>query len=312
MLKASGVVKRYRVDKSRYLTALDGVDMVVEKGLTAALVGESGCGKSTLARLLLRLEKPDEGQLAFDGADLWQMTAGEVTAFRRQVQMIFQDPFGSLNPRMKVSELVGEGLVVHKIASGKVARARVEELLALVGLPRDSGDKYPHQFSGGQRQRICIARALAVEPSLLIADEPISALDVSIQAQILKLLDDIRQRMGVGVLLISHDLRVVRAVAKRVSVMYLGTVVESGPTDSVFSDPKHPYTVMLLEAVPSTDPAESRVAQAVSGDPPSPVDKPEGCPFHPRCTKAFEPCYHVIPEQVELGGGACVRCHLYR
>jgi oligopeptide/dipeptide ABC transporter ATP-binding protein len=311
-----GLAKHYPVKEGLFaarqrLRAVDGVDLGVESGQTLALVGESGCGKSTLARLLLRLERPTRGSIRYRSKDLWAMQRGEVRRFRREVQMVFQDPYASLNPRMRVEEIVGEGLAIHKLARGEDRSERVQELLQLVGLPSETAGNYPHEFSGGQRQRIGIARALAVEPSVVVADEPLSALDVSVQAQILNLLDDLKRARGLTYVFISHDLRVVEHVSNRVAVMYLGRVVEFAPTEELFERPLHPYTRALLRAVPVPDPGHESEPIVLGGDVPSPIDPPSGCPFHPRCPEAFEPCPVVFPHSFYPSEGTEVACHLY-
>jgi oligopeptide/dipeptide ABC transporter ATP-binding protein len=311
-----GLAKHYPVKEGlfaarRRLRAVDGVDLGVESGQTLALVGESGCGKSTLARLLLRLERPTRGSIRYRSHDLWAMERGEVRRFRREVQMVFQDPYASLNPRMRVEEIVGEGLAIHKLARGEDRSERVQELLELVGLPPEAAGSYPHEFSGGQRQRIGIARALAVEPSVVVADEPLSALDVSVQAQILNLLDDLKRARCLTYVFISHDLRVVEHVSDRVAVMYLGRLVELAPTEELFERPRHPYTRALLRAVPVPDPEQKSEPIVLGGDVPSPIDPPGGCPFHPRCPEAFAPCPVVFPHPCCPSEGTEVACHLY-
>lgn len=317
MFELKHLSRHYAVKESvfgprRWLRAVDGVDLTVIPGETLALVGESGCGKSTLARLLLRLERPTSGTLFYDGTDVWSMGREEVRRFRREVQMVFQDPYASLNPRMRVNEIVGEGLVIHKMAKGAERRERVQELLRQVGLPPESAGNYPHEFSGGQRQRIGIARVLAVKPRVVVADEPLSALDVSVQAQILNLLQDLREAGQLTYLFISHDLRVVEHVSDRVAVMYLGKVVELAPSEDLFSHPLHPYTRALLEAVPVPNPEHATTAPVLGGDVPSPIDPPSGCPFHPRCRQAFEPCAVEYPYPCCPSGSRAVACHLYR
>jgi oligopeptide/dipeptide ABC transporter ATP-binding protein len=311
MLETTDLRKSYPLAGGRELVALDGVSVKVEPGTSTALVGESGCGKSTLARLLLRLERPDSGSVFFEGKDLWGIDSGEVARYRRSVQMIFQDPYASLNPRMKVGEIVGEPFDIHGTAKGSDKQRKVLELLKRVGLDEEAVGRYPRQFSGGQRQRIGIARALAVEPQLLVADEPVSALDVSVQAQVLELISELRRERGLGLLFISHDLRVVRVVSEYALVMYLGKIVEAAPTEALFKDPLHPYTEMLLAAAPVADPHRKKQVANVAGDPPSPIDRPQGCPFHTRCNKAFDPCYHMMPRDTVLDDGRTVRCFKY-
>jgi oligopeptide/dipeptide ABC transporter ATP-binding protein len=291
---------------------VDGVDLSLRPGETLALVGESGCGKSTLARLLLRLERPTAGAIRFRGRDLWALTRAEVRDFRRQVQLVFQDPYASLNSRMRVEDIVGEALDVHRLAAGAARRRRVLGLLEQVGLAPEVLGGYPHQFSGGQRQRIGIARALAAEPALVVADEPVSALDVSVQAQILNLLQGLKATRGLAYLFISHDLRVVAHVADRVAVMYLGRIVESAPVEDLYREPLHPYTRALLDAVPTPDPDRPRTSRPLSGDVPSPLSPPPGCPFHPRCPEAFGPCSREVPAMAPRGAEHGAACHLWR
>ncbi|MFU8855833.1 MAG: ABC transporter ATP-binding protein [Deferrisomatales bacterium] len=316
MFEIRGVSRHYPVGggllgRKRWLRAVEGLDLEVEQGETLALVGESGCGKSTLARLLLRLEEPTRGTIRYREQDLWGLDAAGVRRFRREVQMVFQDPYASLNPRMKVRDIVGEGLAIHRIGTRAQRRGRVEDLLAQVGLPQEAALAYPHEFSGGQRQRIGIARALAVEPRLLVADEPVSALDVSIQAQILNLLQDLKRLRGLTYLFISHDLRVVEHVADRVAVMYLGRIVELASTEGLFAAPLHPYTQALLAAVPPTGAETGRELRVLEGDVPSPLDPPPGCSFHPRCPRAWALCSEEVPPPMSPGAGRSVSCHLY-
>ena len=316
MFELSALARHYPVregflGRRRWLRAVDGVDLDLRPGETLALVGESGCGKSTLARLLLRLEEPTRGAVRFGGTDLWQMDAARVRSFRREVQLVFQDPYASLNPRMRVGSIVGEGLEIHRIGTRAERRRRVRELLEQVGLSPEAASGYPHEFSGGQRQRIGIARALAVGPRVVVADEPVSALDVSVQAQILNLLQELKESQGLTYLLISHDLRVVRHVADRVAVMYLGRIVELAEAEELFVRPLHPYTQCLLAAVPVPDPARARAPVPVEGDMPSPVDPPSGCPFHPRCPEAFARCTAEVPVPSNPEGARRVACHLY-
>ncbi len=311
MLETRDAQKSYKLGGGAELVALDGVSVQLAPDTATALVGESGCGKSTLAKILLRLEKPTGGKIVFEGRELWGMGSAEVAAYRRQVQMIFQDPYASLNPRMKVADIVGEAFEIHKIASGEDKRRRVLELLERVGLDEGAATRYPRQFSGGQRQRIGLARALAVEPRYLIAGEPVSALDVSVQAQVLELIAQIRREKKLALLFISHDLRVVRVISDVTLVMYLGKIVEEAPTEALFGEPLHPYTRMLLAAAPIADPRRRKKVELLTGDPPSPIERPDGCPFHTRCNIVFEPCYHRVPCETILGDGRKVRCHKY-
>jgi oligopeptide/dipeptide ABC transporter ATP-binding protein len=315
LLEIRGARKYFPVGGSlfgghRYVRAVDGVDLDVAEGETVALVGESGCGKSTLGRLLLRLIEPDDGRIQFAGHDVRAASRSELRALRRQMQIIFQDPYASLNPRMTVGEAIAEGLVIHRLVSKPEQEKRVAELLEVVGLHPDHARRYPHEFSGGQRQRSGIARALALEPKLIVADEPVSSLDVSIQAQILNLMLELQERYGIAYLFISHDLRVVRHLADRVYVMYLGRIVESGPAEQIYSAPQHPYTRALLSAVPFPDPSRHRERIVLEGDVPSPIAPPPGCAFHPRCPNVVEVCRSERPELREVASRHASACHL--
>jgi len=296
----------------KVLRAVDGVSIRVRRGETVGLVGESGCGKSTLGRLMLRLVEPTFGRIVYDGRDIVPLSASEMRPLRRKMQIIFQDPYSSLNPRMTVREIVGEAIQIHKLAKSKSDEEEmVASLLQKVGLRSDVMGRYPHEFSGGQRQRIGIARALAVQPEFIVCDEPISALDVSIQAQIVNLLMDLQDELGVAFLFISHDLRVVRHISQRVAVMYLGRLVEQGTTAQVYEAPMHPYTRALLGAVPTPDPEKKRLRIVVEGDAPSAIDPPPGCPFHPRCPRVVKgTCDKELPPFAEqtIGSGHKVAC----
>lgn len=304
-------VKKGFFGTSKQLRAVDGVSFDIHKGETFSLVGESGCGKSTTGRLVTRLLTPQAGTILFNGQDISRFTDNQMRPLRKDMQMVFQDPYASLNPRMKVKELVAEPLLIHTKLSAKERDRLAFELLETVGLNHNHAERFAHEFSGGQRQRICIARALSVRPSLIVADEPVSALDVSIQSQVLNLLQDLQEEYGLTYLFISHDLSVVEHISDRIGVMYLGAIVETADKDDLYDRPLHPYTQALLSSVPIPDPKQKKERIILSGDLPSPVDPPSGCRFHTRCPSCMEVCREKAPFFREVEPGHQVACHLY-
>jgi len=297
--------------QSAVVRAVDGVDLRVLKGETLSLVGESGCGKTTLGRCILRLTESTSGRIFFDSQDISRLPKGKMRMLRRNMQIIFQDPFSSLDPRMKVGDIVGQPLVAFRMHHRKDRRQRISDMLLAVGLEPDIVSRFPHEFSGGQRQRIAIARALIVSPVFIVADEPVSALDVSIRAQILNLMKDLKRRFQLTYLYISHDLSTVKFISDRVAVMYLGKIVESGPVRTIFEKPLHPYTRELIEAVPIPDPSLRKDRKRMKGEPPSPISPPSGCRFHPRCPKVLPICHEKEPDPSMARSDHHVSCHLY-
>ncbi len=315
LLELDNLRKYYPIKKSAFsrdvlqLKAVDGVTIDVTQGECLGLVGESGCGKSTLGRLILRLEKPTDGRIRFDGVDVQRLTGKDVKAFRRRVQIIFQDPYSSLNPRKSVGNTIEEPLVIHNQGTKAERRAKVLEIMGEVGLRPDHFQRYPHEFSGGQRQRIGIARALALNPDLIVADEPVSALDVSIQAQVINLLKELQAKFNLTYIFIAHDLSLVRHVSNRLAVMYLGRLVEIVPRDGFGQAHHHPYTLALLASIPTPKPGVRKQAPPLSGDVPSPVNPPPGCPFHPRCPEKIDICAKDTPPLRRLSSGHYAACH---
>lgn len=307
----SGITDRVTGRSQDKLYALDNINLDIYRGEILGLVGESGSGKTTLGRCLLRLVEPTKGEVLYRGQDVVKMSASQMQQMRRKMQMVFQDPYSSLNPRMTIHDTLAEVLTVHHIVPTKEVDARVRELLRMVGLPQDAGSRYPRNFSGGQRQRIGIARAIAMGPEFLVADEPVSAVDVSIQAQVLALLLDLKARLGLTILFISHDLSVVQYLSNRVAVLYLGKLVEVAPSKAIYAKPLHPYTLGLLLSAPQPDPKKRTHNVAVEGDPPSPLKPPPGCRFHTRCFLATELCKKQEPAFQDVGGGHYVACHYY-
>ncbi|MDZ7794504.1 MAG: dipeptide ABC transporter ATP-binding protein [Spirochaetia bacterium] len=317
LLKVEDLYKHYPIRRQNTLTkydqvkAVDGISFSVDEGETLGLVGESGCGKSTTRKLVLNLEPATRGNVFFRGDDIFSMKKKELVQFRKQAQVIYQDPYSSLNPTWKVGSIIAEAYNVHHIGTAKERREKVVALMDRVGLRKEYYDRYPHEFSGGQRQRIGIARSLALNPGFVVADEPVSALDVSIQAQVLNLLKELQEEFGLTYLFISHDLSVVKHLCDRIAVMYLGKIVEIAPTDQLFARTSHPYTQMLLKAIPFPDPDRRLELSALEGEVPSPINPPSGCRFHTRCPHVMEKCKQDIPQMVKIESGHEVACYLY-
>ena len=312
IIEVKNLKKYFTVSGGRQLKAIDDVSFSIKKGETFGLVGESGCGKATTGRVLVRLYEPTGGQVLVDGKDAFKLSGAESKAYTRRVQMIFQDPYASLNPRRTVQDSIAEGMDIHGLHQGEERLPRIYELLELVGLSKEHAGRFPHEFSGGQRQRIGIARALACEPDIIVCDEPISALDVSIQAQIVNLLMNLQKELGLTLLFIAHDLSMVKYISDRVGVMYLGSLAEIANSNVLYDEPLHPYTISLLSAIPIPDPdvERSRKRIVLKGEVPSPINSPSGCKFFPRCPKAVEKCRNERPQLLEVKPGHFCACHL--
>lgn len=294
-----------------YLKAVDGVSFNVEKGKTLGIIGESGCGKSTVAKLLMNLERPTQGSIKFKGRDTANFNESEMKKLRKNMQMVFQDPYSSLDPKKTAGYIIQEPLIIHNVGTRAEQEQRVKELLKMVGLDYYHANRYPHEFSGGQRQRINIARAIALNPEIVICDEPVSALDVSIQAQVINLLKRLQEEMGLAYIFISHDLSVVKYLSDKLAIMYLGKIVETGKSDDIYKNPMHPYTKALFSAIPPESPLEEKEKMILEGDVPSPLKPPSGCKFHTRCPYAMEKCSKEEPSLKQIGDGQQVSCHLY-
>lgn len=314
ILEIKNLKKYFNVGKNALLKAVDNVSFKIEKGETFGLVGESGCGKSTTGRTIIKLYDKTDGEILFDGKDVSKFNKVENKEYTKNIQMIYQDPFASLNPRMTVGDIIGEGIDIHNLYKGKERMERIYSLLEMVGLNREHASRFPHEFSGGQRQRVGIARALAIEPKFIICDEPISALDVSIQAQVVNLLEELQDRMGLTYLFIAHDLSMVKHISDNVGVMYLGSLVEMASSDELYSHPMHPYTQALLSAIPIPDPNIERKRERIvlEGDVPSPINTPPGCKFQNRCSKCMAICRKEDPVLKEISAGHFAACHLYK
>lgn len=313
ILEVKNLKKHFNVGSGKILKAVDGIDFAIKRGETFGLVGESGCGKSTAGRTIIRLYEATQGEVIFNGENIYAKKGAALKEFNRKMQMVFQDPYASLNPRMNIEKIIGEGIDIHGLASGKERKERIHQLLRDVGLNEEHAGRFPHEFSGGQRQRIGIARALAIEPEFIVADEPISALDVSVQAQVVNLFKKLQRERGLTYLFIAHDLAMVKHISDRIGVMYLGKMMEVTTSAKLYAKPLHPYTVSLLSAIPIPDPEVERKRQRIilEGEVPSPLNPPSGCPFRTRCPKAMKQCAESMPEMKEVEPGHFTACHLY-